>query len=131
MAPIDQPAPVLRTARDAARLFAPHFDQCGGRERLLVAHLSLDRALIHLTEEQGGASVAIPVRAIIADAIRLDSAGLVLAHCHPSGDPEPSAADIAATRKLGEMGAELGLSLHDHLIFAGGQCRSFRALGLL
>ena len=75
--------------------------------------------------------VALPIRAIVADALRLDSAGLILAHCHPSGDPEPSAADIAATRRLSEMGAQLGLSLHDHLIFAGGECRSFRALGLL
>jgi DNA repair protein RadC len=125
-------APILRTARDAARLFAPRL---AGRERetLLVAHLGEDRRLLRLSEEAIGEAghVAIPVRAIIADAMRLDSAGLILAHCHPSGDPEPSEADLAATRKLREMGAELGLALHDHLIFAGGECRSLRALGLL
>ena len=77
------------------------------------------------------AHIALPVRTIVADALRLESAGLILGHYHPSGDPEPSQADIAATRRLSEMGAELGLSLYDHLIFGGGECRSFRALGLL
>jgi DNA repair protein RadC len=38
---------------------------------------------------------------------------------------------VAATRKLAAVAAELGISLHDHLVFAGPDCRSFRALGLL
>lgn len=125
-------APIIRTAGDAARLFRARFRR-RERETLLVAHLDGERRLLRLSEEAIGSvgHVALPIRAIVADALRLDSAGLILAHCHPSGDPEPSAADIAATRRLSEMGAQLGLSLHDHLIFAGGECRSFRALGLL
>lgn len=123
---------MLRTARDAALLFGPRFAGCT-RERLLVAHLDRERRLLHLAEEEGGteASVAIPVRAIVADAIRFGSAGMVIAHCHPSGDPSPSAEDIAATRKLIEMAAGLGISLYDHLIFGGLKCRSFRAMGLI
>lgn len=123
---------IVRTARDAACLFEPRL---AGRRReaLLVAHLAGDRRLLRLTEEGRGETgqIALPVRSIIADAMRLESAGLILAHCHPSGEPEPSHADIVATRKLRELGAALGLTLHDHLIFAGGECRSFRALGLL
>ena len=57
--------------------------------------------------------------------------GWSIAHNHPSGDPSPSRADIEATRRLAEAAAALGIRLHDHLIFAGGDCRSFRALGLL
>jgi DNA repair protein RadC len=125
-------APIIRTAGDAARLFESRLE---GREReaLLVAHLDGERRLLGLVEEgEGGvAEIALPVRAIVADALRLASSGLVLAHCHPSGDPEPSEADIAATRRLRLMGSELGLSLYDHLIFAGRECLSFRALGLL
>ena len=125
-------APIIRTAGDAARLFRSRVGR-QEREALLVAHLDGKRRLLNLSEEAigGVGHVVVPVRAIVADALRLDSAGLILAHCHPSGDPEPSEADIAATRRLSEMGAQLGLSLYDHLIFAAGQCRSFRALGLL
>ncbi len=124
--------PIVRTARDAACLFEARLAGCR-REALLVAHLAGDRRLLRLSEErQGEASrIMLPVRSIIADAMRLESAGLILAHCHPSGEPEPSEADIVATRKLRELGEALGVALHDHLIFAGGECRSFRALGLL
>ncbi|PWG01878.1 JAB domain-containing protein [Sphingosinicella humi] len=123
---------IVRTARDAACLFEPRLVG-RRREALLIAHLAGERRLLRLTEEGRGEAgrIALPVRAIIADAMRLESAGLILAHCHPSGEPEPSHADIVATRKLRELGAALGLTLHDHLIFAGGECRSFRALGLL
>ena len=71
------------------------------------------------------------MRAIFAAGLRHGAEGLVIAHNHPSGDPEPSRADIEATRRLADVAAALGIRLHDHLIFAGGECRSFRELGLL
>ena len=94
----------LRNAGDAATLFEPHFVGCT-REKLLVAHLAQDRRLLRVVPEEGGgpSHIDLPVRAIVADAARLGSMGLVLAHCHPSGDPTPSEADIAVTRKLGEL----------------------------
>lgn len=54
-----------------------------------------------------------------------------LVHNHPSGDPTPSAADCRVTARLAEVAGALDIALHDHLVFAGGDCRSFRALGLL
>lgn len=130
--PFHEEAPLLATARDAARLFQARL---AGRltETLLIAYVDGDRRLIHLAEEAVGMAghVFIPVRAIIADALHHDCAGLILAHCHPAGNPGPSAEDIAATRRLKALGAELGIVLHDHLVFAGDECRSFRTLGLL
>ena len=52
-------------------------------------------------------------------------------HNHPSGSPEPSRQDIAITREIAEAGTRLGIVLHDHIIVAGSDYRSFRALGLL
>ena len=42
-----------------------------------------------------------------------------------------SRAEIEATRQLAEAELPLAIWLHDHLVFAGGECRSFRELGLL
>jgi DNA repair protein RadC len=71
------------------------------------------------------------VRRILEDALRLGAHGMVVAHNHPSGDPQPSADDVASTRELSETAARLGIRLHDHLIFAGGEAVSLRSLGLL
>lgn len=125
-------ASALRTARDAADLFAPRF---AGRTRelLLVAYLDAAKTPICVREEAGAhaAYVALPVRAIVACALREDAHGLVLAHNHPSGDPRPSAADRSASRALRDTLAPLGIRLHDHLIFARGRWSSLRALRLL
>src|SRR3546814_12319217 len=81
-------APIIRTAGDAARLFRARLCR-RERETLIVAHLDAKRRLIRLSEETVGATghVVLPVRAIVADALRLDSAGLVLAPCHPAALP--------------------------------------------
>jgi DNA repair protein RadC len=123
---------IVATARHAADLCLPLF-AASRAEKVAVLHLAADRRLIAIEEQGEAASDAAPiiVGAILAAALRRDSRGLVLAHNHPSGDPRPSAADIRATRRLARAAAEIGVRLHDHLIFAGGDCRSFRALGLI
>lgn len=122
----------VATASDAARLLAPLFAETVG-EKLAVLHLDRRRDVLAIDEPAIGhrTSVLFPVRAIIVRALALDTASLIVAHNHPSGDPTPSRADIAATRRLAETADALDIRLHDHLIFADGDRRSFRELGLL
>ena len=122
----------IATARDAANLLAPLFADALG-EKLIVLHLDADRRLLGVDEHRADSeeTVLLPVRDILAAALRCDSAAMVIAHNHPSGDPEPSAADVEATRRLAGAASSLDIVLEDHLVFAGGECNSFRALGLL
>jgi DNA repair protein RadC len=55
-------------------------------------------------------------REILKRALAVDAAALILAHNHPSGDPDPSEGDIEATRRLLKAAKELGLTVHDHII---------------
>lgn len=96
-----------------------------------MLHLDEECGLILVEERRADCRHGLPLRAIIAAALELGSRGLIVAHNHPDGDPRPSDADLEATRRLAETAGTLGIRLHDHLIFAGGQCRSFRQLGLL
>ena len=122
--------PIL-TARDAADLVAPALADAN-RERLAVAHLDMHNRLLDLeVRDHAAMHVDLPIRAIVARALALQTVGLVIAHNHPSGDPSPSAADIAATRRLAMTCGPLDIRLHDYLIFAGGRCTSFRLEGLL
>ncbi len=123
---------IIAGTRDAAELLAPLFLQ-EKAERVAVIHLTPDRLLLALTvEEPGGAAEAeLPIGGIIAKALRIGASAIVVAHNHPSGNPQPSAADEAATRALAAAAAGVDIRLHDHIIFGGGDCRSFRTLGLL
>ena len=123
---------IIGTAREAADLFAPLFAEAD-REMVAVLHLNGGRRLLALDRQDVAqeAEAELPLRSIIARALELDSRSLIVAHNHPSGDCRPSPADIAATRRLAETAASLNIRLHDHLIFAGADCRSFRELGLL
>ena len=102
------------------------------RESLWVAHVDEQARCLHLTRHDGdSAGASFPLREIIADAAEHGSAGIVLAHNHPSGDPSPSESDCRATRRLASAAEALDCAVLDHLIFAGGDCASFRKLGLL
>jgi len=125
---------IIANANDAAEVFGPLFAETAAEgERLAVAHLDAERRLIELVAVEPAAAdhIDLPVRRIIEDALRLGASGIVVAHNHPSGDAQPSWDDVEATRELAETGARLGIRLHDHLIFAGEETCSLRALGLL
>ncbi|MFN2473660.1 MAG: JAB domain-containing protein [Sphingomicrobium sp.] len=129
--PLD-PIPLVGVA--AARRF---FEACfAGADRtvetLFVAHLDDRARCIHLSRHKGdGTGADLPLRAILIDAAEQDSKGIVLAHNHPSGDPTPSRSDRHATRRLAQVSEAIDLTLVDHLVFGGGECTSFRRLGLL
>lgn len=59
---------------------------------------------------------AVEPRLLLQFALGLNAAGIIIAHTHPSGDPTPSAEDLAFTRRLAEAGELLGVRLVDHLI---------------
>ena len=102
------------------------------RERLWVAHVDGQSRCVHLSHHDGSdAEADFPLRTILRDAIQHDSAGIVLAHNHPSGDPRPSQADCRATRRLASAAEALDCTILDHLIFAGTSCTSLRRLGYL
>lgn len=127
-------SPALLNGHEAARRFFASYmaDDDPSRERLWVAHVDEATRCLHVERYEGDPnSVDIPVRDIIVDAARLGSAGVVLAHNHPSGDARPSEADHRATRKLARAGEAIDLAILDHLIFAGAECSSMRRMGFL
>lgn len=70
-------------------------------------------------------------REIFAAPIKDRAASVVIAHNHPSGDTNPSRADIAATQQLVAAGQILGIAIRDHLIVTRNDSYSFRGGGLL
>lgn len=105
--------------RQKEHFFVIHLDT---RNRIrtfeLVSIGTLNASLVHPRE-------------VFTRAVRECSAQLILAHNHPSGDQEPSAEDIASTRRMIEVGKILGIEVLDHLIYARGTYISLKEQGLM
>ena len=71
-------------------------------------------------------SILVHPREVFRPAVRSGAAAVVVAHNHPSGDPEPSAEDLEVTRRLAETGRLLGIPLLDHVVVGEGAWVSLR-----
>ena len=71
------------------------------------------------------ASLAHP-REVYTRAVKYRAAFVVVAHNHPSGNPEPSDSDIEITKKLVEAGKIIGIDCIDHIIYTPDTLYSFR-----
>ncbi len=70
-------------------------------------------------------------RDVLRKAVRLGATAMIVAHNHPSGDPEPSRADIAVTKRLLEAAQLIGINLLDHVIFGYDRHVSLKERGLM
>lgn len=121
----------VATTAEVHRLFAPLAD--GDREVLGFAYLDPEWRLLGMRHSVPGSADAVdlPLRDVARDAISFGAAQVVMAHNHPSGDPTPSRADIAATRRLAAALDTIGVGLAEHLVLATGGVASLREQGLL
>jgi DNA repair protein RadC len=87
-------------------------------ETLQVLLLNTRRRLIRVDEVTDGTldTLLVHPREVFKSAIAANAAAVVLAHNHPSGDPNPSEADIKVTRDLIRAGQLLKIEVLDHVI---------------
>jgi len=70
-------------------------------------------------------------REVFHPAVKYSAARILVCHNHPSGDSEPSAEDLALTRRLRQAGDILGIELVDHIIVAKHGFCSLKERGYL
>jgi DNA repair protein RadC len=124
--------PVVDGVEPAAALLRPHFL---GKKKEHVVALLLDNRhrLIRLAPVAIGslsASLVHP-RELFKEAIAASAAAVIVAHNHPSGDPDPSEHDLELTRRLTQAGRLLGIEVLDHLIVGSSGVVSLRGLGII
>ncbi|MBY5163276.1 JAB domain-containing protein [Salsipaludibacter albus] len=110
-------------------------DRLTGRDRehcLLVGVDTRHRPLGVVTVSIGSVShTFMSPREIYRDAIAMGASAAVVAHNHPSGDPTPSADDIAVTRRLVSAGELMDVPLLDHVVIGDHGFTSLARQGLL
>ena len=102
-------------------------------ESFVVLFLDAQNRLIASEEMFRGTLTQTSVypREIVKESLRLNAAAVILAHNHPSGELEPSAADRAVTVRLKQALALVEVRLLDHVIVGGRHSQSMAARGLV
>jgi DNA repair protein RadC len=75
-------------------------------------------------------SASVRVGELFREAIRANSAAMILVHNHPSGDPTPSPEDVHVTRQIVEAGKLLDIEVLDHLVIGQQRWVSLKERGL-
>lgn len=76
-------------------------------------------------------AASVSVREVLKEALKRNAAALIVAHCHPSGIPEPSADDRRITAKIKEALGYIDIRLLDHFVVGGGDIVSFAERGFI
>lgn len=76
-------------------------------------------------------SASVYPREVIKTVLNANAAAVIIAHNHPSGNPEPSRADIALTTRLRDALNTIDVRLLDHLVVGGPEIVSFAERCLL
>ena len=104
-----------------------------GERREVVYQLCLDRKGKLLAckrlGEGGVASADLDIRKLMENAILTSASVVILAHNHPSGVALPSGEDYAATTRVQQALATIGVELADHIIVADGDFVSLKDSG--
>lgn len=90
------------------------------REKLKVLALNTRNILLKIIDvSQGGtSSIAIDLKDILSEPIKIGAAKIILVHNHPAGSTIPSQPDIQLTQKLYNVAYQLGIEFIDHIIIA-------------
>lgn len=89
-------------------------------EEFVVLLLNKSNKVIGLfrVSRGGTCGTVVDIKIVFAAAIKAMASGVILAHNHPSGNLQPSHADIDLTRKCCEGGKLLEIAVLDHLILS-------------
>ena len=107
----------ISSPADVADLVSQYLDNAD-RENFVV--VCLDRkgepTAIHTVSIGNLHSSIVHPREVFKVAVLSNSASIILAHNHPSGDPTPSTEDLKVTQRIKSAGEILGIDVLDHII---------------
>ena len=128
---------MLGSPKDVARvcqsLLAADDEIDQDKERFYVFHLDSRKAikLVELISLGTLDSALIEPREVFVRAVGERTASIIISHNHPSGNMEPSEADLIVTQRLQKAGEILGIEILDHIIFDKYNHISFKEKGLI
>lgn len=126
-----QDRPQVRSPSDVANLLMVEMGLLE-QEHLRTVLLDTKNYVQRVANVYAGSLNAAVVRVgeVFREAIRANSASIIVVHNHPSGDPTPSPEDIRVTEMIVEAGHLLDIEVLDHLIIGRNRYVSLKERGL-
>ncbi len=116
----------ITSSKDAAGIIQPHLQNLD-HEECWVIYLNRSNRLISKERISigGVSSTIIDIKLVIKKAIEKLASSIIIAHNHPSGNPQPGEQDKIQTKRLKDAATLVDISLLDHIIIAGNKYYSF------
>lgn len=112
---------------DAARLVMPEMSHLKTEQMRILALDTKNQVVLNRVLYQGTANSAVlRIAEVYRPAVVRNCPAIILCHNHPSGDPTPSAEDIATTEQIVQAGKLFEIELVDHLVIGNGKYTSLR-----
>jgi len=122
----------IRSSYDAFQLMAPLLMDLNYEEFWVILLSQSTKIIKRKKISQGGiAGTVTDIRVILREAILHSASSMILAHNHPSGNLEPSSADINITHKIKDGAALIDIRVLDHIIIGETKYYSFADDGKL
>ena len=121
----------IRAPSDAAHVLMPRLGHAS-REQLVVLVLDTRNRVLHEEILYSGTlnTSIVRIAEVFGVAMQHNAAAIIVAHNHPSGDPNPSPEDVALTRRLVDAGKLMEISVLDHVVIGLNRYVSLRERGL-
>ena len=125
--------PAIQSSRDAYNLMLPNWTDIEYCESFYVILLNRKNNVLGVSKISFGglAGTVVDPKKVFQIALKANSAVVILAHNHPSGNTNPSKSDIDITKKCAQAGKFLDMAVLDHIIVTRGGYFSFADEGLL
>ncbi len=122
----------ITASSDVFNIMQPLIGDLAHEEFWVLVLNQANKVISRFRLSKGGiAGTVIDIRLIMEKALYEHATALILCHNHPSGNKNPSNADIAITKKLTEAGKILDIRVLDHIIVAENNYFSFADDGLI
>ncbi len=119
---------LVRAPEDVANLLQGEMGLLD-QEHLRVVLLNTRNQVLGTADVYRGSvhTAVVRIGELFREALRQNAPAVILVHNHPSGDPTPSAEDIAMTKQAIEAGELLDIDVLDHIILAQGRFESMKS----
>ena len=118
---------IINKPNDIAKILIPRY-RYATQENFIIVLLNTKNEIISINDISTGSlnsSIAEP-REVFREVLKYPTSSVILAHNHPSGNPNPSVEDIKITKKLVNASKILGIDVLDHIIIGDNEFRSLK-----